>query len=241
MGERTETLAEGVTLHLGDCREILPSLGKVDAVVTDPPYFLPAAHYSIRSGTAKSIGDLSILKTYFGDFFQDVNRILSPTGCLYCFCDGQSYPIFYFAAYTHFKKCRPLIWDKEVSINGYAWRHQHELILFCEMQGAPLIPTGDGDVIRFRAEPIEDREHLAQKPFAVVERLLDKCGQTVLDPFMGSGTTGVAAVNLGRKFIGIEIEPKYFDIACRRIADALSRPRLFAEPAPEPKQEAMAL
>ena len=57
--------------------------------------------------------------------------------------------------------------------------------------------------------------------------------ETILDPFMGSGTTGVAAVSLGRRFIGIEIEPKYFDIACRRIADELSRPRLaFTEPAP---------
>lgn len=57
---------------------------------------------------------------------------------------------------------------------------------------------------------------------------------------MGSGTTGVAAVSLGRRFIGIEIEPKYFDIACRRIGDELKRPRLpFAEPAPQPKQQAM--
>lgn len=65
-------------------------------------------------------------------------------------------------------------------------------------------------------------------------------GQTILDPFMGSGTTGVAAVKLGRKFIGIEIEPKYFEIACRRIADALAQPDMFVE-APEqtPKQEAM--
>jgi DNA modification methylase len=62
-------------------------------------------------------------------------------------------------------------------------------------------------------------------------------GQTILDPFMGSGTTGVAAVKLGRKFIGIEIEPKYFDIACRRIADALARPELFIEPPKPAKQE----
>lgn len=61
--------------------------------------------------------------------------------------------------------------------------------------------------------------------------------QTILDPFMGSGTTGVACVNLGRKFIGIEIEPKYFDIACRRIEEAYKQPRLFAEPAPRLKQQ----
>ncbi len=63
-------------------------------------------------------------------------------------------------------------------------------------------------------------------------------GDKILDPFMGSGTTGVAAVKLGRKFIGIEIEPKYFDIACRRISDASKQPDMFIE-RPNPKQEAM--
>jgi len=63
--------------------------------------------------------------------------------------------------------------------------------------------------------------------------------QTILDPFMGSGTTGVACVNLGRKFIGIEIHEPYFEIACRRIEEAYRQPRLFAEPKPKPKQEAL--
>ena len=64
--------------------------------------------------------------------------------------------------------------------------------------------------------------------------------ETILDPFMGSGTTGVACVNLGRKFIGVEIEPRYFDIACKRIDEATRQPRLFSEPAaPKPRQEAM--
>lgn len=64
---------------------------------------------------------------------------------------------------------------------------------------------------------------------------------TVLDPFMGSGTTGVAAVKLGRRFIGIEIEPKYFDIACRRIEEAAKQPDMFIEPAPKPVQEGLVL
>ena len=65
--------------------------------------------------------------------------------------------------------------------------------------------------------------------------------QLILDPFMGSGTTGVACVNLGRKFIGIEIDPEYFDIACRRIEAAYAQPRLFDEPAPKAEQQVMAL
>lgn len=63
--------------------------------------------------------------------------------------------------------------------------------------------------------------------------------ETILDPFMGSGTTGVACVQLGRKFIGIELDPGYFDIACRRIADEVARPRLAFDKPPEPKQEAL--
>jgi DNA modification methylase len=66
-------------------------------------------------------------------------------------------------------------------------------------------------------------------------------GRTVLDPFMGSGTTGVACIKLGRKFIGVEIEPKYFDIACRRISEAWKQPRLFEEPRVKPTQEALDL
>jgi site-specific DNA-methyltransferase (adenine-specific) len=84
----------------------------------------------------------------------------------------------------------------------------------------------------------ERTEHPSQKPVDLLIWLLKTYTlheQTILDPFMGSGTTGVAAVKLGRKFIGIEIEPKYFDIACRRITDALKQPDLFIEK-PKPAQ-----
>lgn len=93
--------------------------------------------------------------------------------------------------------------------------------------------------------PIAQGEHPTQKPLPLIQdwvRAFTDIGETILDPFMGSGTTGVAAVKLGRRFIGIEIEPKYFDIACRRIADGLARPDLFVEaPKPAPKQETFEL
>jgi DNA modification methylase len=90
--------------------------------------------------------------------------------------------------------------------------------------------------------PPRERSHPNEKP---VELLLDvvgthsRSGSTVLDPFMGSGTTGVACAKLGRRFIGIELEPKYFDIACKRIDDAYRQPRLFKDEPPKPKQEAL--
>jgi DNA modification methylase len=85
------------------------------------------------------------------------------------------------------------------------------------------------------------REHPTQKPIALMEWCLGFIpnAQTILDPFMGSGTTGVACANLGRSFIGIEREPAYFDIACRRIAKAYEQPRLFDEPAPKPVQPSL--
>ena len=88
----------------------------------------------------------------------------------------------------------------------------------------------------------EIRQHPTQKPVEVMRWILanySKESDLVCDPFMGSGTTGVAAVNLGRKFIGIEIESKYFDIACRRIGDALKQPDMFIEKPKAAVQELM--
>lgn len=87
-------------------------------------------------------------------------------------------------------------------------------------------------------------EHQTRKPLILMKDLVSlfsNRNQTILDPFMGSGTTGVAAVRLGRKFIGIEIEPKYFDIACRRIGEALKQPDLFIESPKPMRQETLAL
>jgi site-specific DNA-methyltransferase (adenine-specific) len=90
-------------------------------------------------------------------------------------------------------------------------------------------------------QPDRHGEHQTEKPIPLMRELVGLFTQPdsiILDPFMGSGTTGVAAVKLGRRFIGVEIEPRYFDIACRRIAEALKQPDFFVErPAPA-KQEA---
>jgi site-specific DNA-methyltransferase (adenine-specific) len=166
---------------------------------------------------------LSILEHFFRDFFTECVRVLKPTGCLYTFCDGQSYPVFFVTAYRYFRRLAPLVWDKMTSINGYSWRHQHELILYAEMNRAPLVPTGDGDIIRCRAVPVNSRMHPAEKPVELLQRLVEKSTVSiamVLDPFMGSGATGVAAVQTGRKFIGVEISEEYCTIARERLAKA---------------------
>lgn len=222
------------TLYCGDCVEIMPHVGKVDAVITDPPFFHPVQHYVNARNAApakKTLSDLSALKHFFRVVADGIDCALKDDGSLYWFCDGQSYGASFEAAYPHFKKVRPLIWDKCVSFNGYTWRHQHELIVWGERHLCQRIPTGDGDIIKFRSVPIKERVHPAQKPVDMLEALVRKTPEngTVLDPFMGSASTGVAALQQGRNFIGIEMDRSYFDIACARIEQAQRQGDLFIE------------
>lgn len=229
MPEPTWASEDGqVQLYLGDCLAILPTLaaGSVDAVVTDPPYFLPAQHYQTRKVQRRNFSDLGILEHFVRDLFEEMAVTLSPSGTFYVFCDGQSYPLFWYHAFGMSKSVRPVIWDKGTSINGYYWRHQHELILFGEMPESNPLPTGDGDILKCRAVPVDARAHPAEKPVELLTKLTVKCGPTVLDPFAGSGTTGVACVQTGRRFIGIEIEPRYFEIAKKRIIEAKMQLRM---------------
>lgn len=220
-------------LYRGDCLEVMKSMPdkSVDAVITDPPYFQPASHYCpTRDGRTnkKTIGDLSILESFFRLFIEESIRLLKPTGFYYLFCDGQSYPIAFAGLYKHVKNVRPLIWDKVVSYNGYTWRHQHELIAFAELEESPRIPTGDGDILSYRAVKVDNRLHPAEKPVDLLGAIINKtvkCG-IVLDPFMGSGSVGVACINNDRDFIGIDIDEDYFSIAEKRIAESKQQLRL---------------
>jgi DNA modification methylase len=135
-----------------------------------------------------------------------------------------------------------LIWDKgqrgfSLADFEMAWSSQHK--------AARIFQYGRGNEKGFAPKSKEKQEflsaHPTQKPVEVMSWCLGFLpdAQTILDPFMGSGTTGVACAKLGRKFIGIELELKYFDIACRRIEEAYRQPRLFAEPAPKPKQQSL--
>ena len=213
--------ASGITIYHGDCREIIPELPKADCVISDPPYMLPATHHARRGETSRGIGNLTILEHFFQWLFGALLEQTTDAAVMYVFCDGQSYPVFHRLLYNMVPKARPLIWDKLNSVNGYSWRHQHELILFAEQQGSPPVKTGDGDVLRCRAVPGEQRKHPAEKPVDLLVRLAQKStaqNSLILDPFAGSCSTLVAAKQLGRKAIGIEIEERYCEIAAKRLA-----------------------
>lgn len=126
-----------------------------------------------------------------------------------------------------------VIWDKVNPGLGWRFRRQHEMVMVAHRSGGKLAWNEDiepqPNVIRL-SKPRDD-QHPNIKPTELVERFIRQhTGQNgvVCDPFMGSGTAGVACANLGRKFVGIEIERKYFDIACERIAAAYAQGRLFA-------------
>jgi len=230
------------TLYLGDCLEILPTLGRVDAVVTDPPFFMPASHYQSRISWGRSWGDLSILGEYFFRLAQECKNILADDGHFFSFCNDESYPVFYPGAYRLWDFTSALVWNKTRVGLGKIFRHQYELILWASNSGAYAASDGKlhGDILSHEPTLSAERDHPVQKPASLMGEILDICtrpGAIVVDAFMGSGTTGEAAIQRGRKFIGIEFEPKYFDIACRRIADAYKQPRLFEDPKPEYKQE----
>ena len=121
-----------------------------------------------------------------------------------------------------------VVWDKKNFGMGSNYRNQHELILYAEKGKTKFPSHSTGNVIEFAR--VVNENHPTEKPVGLIEKIIEAStteSDVVFDPFMGSGTTGVACMNLGRKFIGIEIEPKYFEIACERIDQAQRQGRLF--------------
>ena len=202
---RIETIG-AATLYCGDCREVLPTLPKVDAVITDPPYGIGIAANPVRQMHERldwdaATPDESVLSAVIqagavavvwgGNYFD-----LPPSQCF-------------------------LVWDKV--------QPQDFSLAMCEQAWT----NKKGPAKLYRQSVLSYRkEHPTQKPVELMKWCIEQAAVpprgTILDAFMGSGTTGVAAVQMGRKFIGIEREPKYFEIACRRIEDAQRVQDMFA-------------
>jgi len=208
MSGRIEIIGDA-TLYLGDCRDILPTLDKVDAVVTDPPYGLGKR---MQGGTWGAQDHNSGFLKWDIDAPHDVVDRLLALGVPSIIWGGN-----YFQVPP--SRCW-LNWDKVNAVPTMADFEQAWTNLDRPSKRKAL-PVGR---VEFG--------HPTQKPLPLMEWCLSFIPDavTILDPFMGSGTTGVACAQLGRSFIGIEREPSYFDIACRRIEAAYRQPRLFDEP-----------
>jgi site-specific DNA-methyltransferase (adenine-specific) len=195
-------------------------------VLTDPPFFMPAQHFQSRVQWQRSWGDVSILGTFWDATLRLLLPCLKATGHLLTFCNGDSYPVFYPEMYRHFDTLKCLVWDKGHVGLGRIWRHQHELIIAGRWHDSHVDIGGElyADVISASATTSTEREHPVEKPTALLGKLIKPItpmGGTVLDPFMGSGTTLRAAKDLGRKAIGIEIEERYCEIAAKRMAQGV--------------------
>lgn len=129
-----------------------------------------------------------------------------------------------------YKNVKPIIWDKTVSINGYGWRHQHEIILWGEMPEAKPIPTGDGDIIKEKAVPIDTRIHPAEKPIELLKKLISKSakpGDRILDTHGGSMSIAIACHDLGFDLDLYEIDADYFKAGSERLKRHQAQMRMF--------------
>lgn len=190
-------------LYCADCMEVLPTLPKVDAVITDPPYGIGIAKNPVRQKHEKMNWDNSIPDKKVLDSIVSI----SPTAVIW----GGNY--FDLPPSQGF-----LVWDK--------LQPENFSLAMCEQAWCSF--KKPAKIFRHSVTSYE-KEHPTQKPVALMQWCILQAGTpvSVLDPFMGSGTTGVACMNMGIHFVGVEKEPKYFDIACRRIEQAQQQLKLF--------------
>jgi site-specific DNA-methyltransferase (adenine-specific) len=264
MGIVKEERIGGQRLILGDCLEVMPLLGEVDAVFTSPPYNL-GAHKNTNIGHASSAWKSAKIGTGYATYSDDMpypeyeawqNRVLRACADLVNPLKGV---IFYQhkprsingEMWSPFNLELPLpvrqliVWDRGSGFNWNAsfFKPVSEWILVMahrEWRLRDRASSDPGDV--WRVSPEINTPHPAPFPVELPRRAIAAMdAQTILDPFMGSGTTLVACQKLGRQGIGIELDPEYFDIACRRVDQATRQPDLFIAPPAKPVQEGMEL
>ena len=242
------------TLYLGDCLEIMPTLGKVDAVVTDPPYVGLAGTYKrdYQGGVGKkrtvtqSVGDEWSANLQWIPLAETLARRGMVIFCSFAGISavqaaiGEMPPI----ALTTWYKRNSAPTGKNVPYykTEFAWCFRGDPgIRWDDVETLIDIPNINAGCMATERLVGSDLRalHPTQKPLAVMQKVILSGMNSVLDPFMGSGTTGVACAKLGRKFIGIEIDEGYFDIACKRIEDAYKQPDMFVAPPPKPVQADM--
>lgn len=201
------------TLYLGDCREILPQLTGIDAVVTDPPYGIEEIVGAYGRDGRKIENDKNL------DVCHEALRLSAAAldnGWLFAFYSARVSPEF-FGVDIGAKYFGEVIWDKRAPGMGGGLRYQHENIAVFKVGEPEKLKQLFSVITHYRRGVV----HPHEKPIKLMRDLLNAIpAETVLDPFMGSGTTGVAAIQMGKKFIGIEYDPEHFKTACDRIAQS---------------------
>ena len=258
---RKEVLADGVEIWLGDCREVMGKLasGSIDMIWTDPPYGhanhdgdLNARLNDKRGIESKPIAndDADGMRTVVGGMLNEAARVLKQDSCCCCCCcGGGPRPTFAWVAdrmdrgglsFFH-----SVIWDKRNPGLGWRYRRQHEMIMIAHRVGGRLLWADDNRAVPniYSQMPPRERTHPNEKPVEMCAHFIglhSQAGQVVLDPFAGSGTTGVAAIRLGRRFVGVELDEQHYQVMRDRLSAELAKPRLpLGDPAPVAKQSSM--
>ena len=217
-----------------DCIDGLRGLpaDSVDLVLTDPPYGI-----DYQSGRRKEKydpidGDKNL--NFLDDTFRELNRVMKQDTAIYMFCSWHNVDVFKQKFEKHFKLKNILVWVKNAHGSGDlkgSYAPKYELILFGHKGRSILRGKRPEDVLLYDRVNGSQSVHSTQKPVKLLEYLIansSDAGAVVLDPFLGSGTTAVAAKLLGRHYIGYELSPEYFDIAKRRLDETIYEPQ-FAE------------
>lgn len=211
-------------IYLMDCLEGIKQIEDhtIQAIITDPPYFQGLT----QNGQRGDLTDLNISAHFFKKLFKEYQRVLTDTGSLYFFCDWRGYA-FYYPLIDDIIGCdNMLVWDKGAGAGNF-YTYEHELIIF-HSNNRCFSKKGARNIIRdiqgfsFHKTKLEEGKklHPAQKPIKLIRKLIEDSTEpddVVLDGFMGSGTTAIAAMQTYRKFIGFEIKERNFKISTQRI------------------------
>ena len=208
----------------GDCLELLKEIpdASVDCVICDPPFYSGWQHNGVVSGR----GDSNISMPFFRQYFAEILRVCKPERCVYVFTDWRTNDFFMRVMSEFLEVKNSLVWVKNIG-TGTTYQNSYESALFhCEstrrIPGSNVI-TGIKSFNGGAKKTNGEKVHPTQKPVELIEKLIldsTQPGAVVLDPMMGSGTTGVACAKTGRNFIGFELNENYFETASLRILEA---------------------
>ena len=219
-----------ITLHLGDCLDVMKSIPdkSIDAVITDPPYGMGKDFNGNKSDEEQNA--LWLMQS----MFPYIARVLKDGGLAFVFSSTRLVDRVIEFGKSAGLNYQRMLWMYKPNDCTFPWRGwlltSEAIHIFGKGKPAKwVLDVYSHDTYTFnhsKGELDKGDVHPSVKPLAVVKDIVSKSGMTILDPFMGSGTTGVACVQTGRSFIGIEIDPAYYAIAERRIQEAQAQPRL---------------
>lgn len=223
------------TLFCGDAREILPHVPAFDRVVTDPPYGISLAPQRALTKAIANDGREEAQALWRAVVHEIYPRLPNDSAHIFWTGWSETWTKDLLAEWFTVKSC--IVCAKNVWGIGYYTRPQHEFAWYCHKGKPPVPAVPDSDL--WSVPKVQAPVHSCEKPVELLSRCIRLVGgSTILDPFMGVGTTGQAALKAGKSFIGIELDPHYFQVACDRIRKAYAQPDFFvdAAPPPQPKQ-----